>query len=118
MDHQLAYACVTPEQDRNNIERWENLGRPGGVGGQKGLNFGRDSDPQGNRTFGRWHNLGGRLTEVPALGGGLAGDPAVRKEFLADDGAGLISCVVLRKNGELWLRELQLTKEEYSGWRA
>jgi hypothetical protein len=220
-DHQLAYAFVTPEQDRDNIEQWENFGRPGETDGKKGLNgrpavvfdgrglhvlargqdnhlwhtFGKDSDHQGKRTFDSWTNLGGSLTQVPvairtqkgieclvigenrepfvntwdgtrwsgfesmggqlkglpaainvhgsdrtfvfgrgvhdklwycqrngtswqewqSLGDGLTGDPAVWEESLSGNGKGLVSCVVLRENGELWLRELQLTRDEYSG---
>jgi hypothetical protein len=220
-DHQLAYACVTPEQDRDNIKQWENLGQPGEAGGKKGLNgppavvfdgrglhvlvrgqdnhlwhtFGKDNERQGTRSFSRWTNLGGGLTQVPvairtqkgiecfvigenqepfvdvwdgtrwsgfeslggqlqglptaiyihggnktlvfgrgahdklwycqrngtdwqewqSLGDDLTGDPAVWEESLSGNGEGLISCVILRQNGALWLRELQLTKDEYSG---
>jgi hypothetical protein len=220
-DHQLAYACVTPEQDRDNIKQWENLGQPGEAGGKKGLNghpavvfdgrglhvlvrgqdnhlwhtFGKDNERPGTRSFSRWTNLGGRLTQVPvavrtqkgiecfvigenqepfvntwdgarwggfeslggqltglpaaisihdsnktlvfgrgahdklwycqrngtgwqewqSLGDGLTGDPAVWEESFSGNGGRLISCLVLRQNGELWLRELQLTSGEYSG---
>ena len=220
-DHQLAYACVAPEQDRDNIKQWENLGQPGEAGGKKGLNghpavvfdgrglhvlvrgqdnhlwhtFGKDNERPGTRSFSRWTNLGGRLTQVPvavrtqkgiecfvigenqepfvntwdgarwggfeslggqltglpaalsihdsnktlvfgrgahdklwycqrngtgwqewqSLGDGLTGDPAVWEESFSGNGGGLISCLVLRQNGELWLRELQLTSGEYSG---
>lgn len=58
---------------------------------------------------------GANWQEWQSIGEGLTGDPAVWEESLADSGEGFISCVVLRQNGELWLRELQLTKEEYSG---
>lgn len=220
-DHQLAYAFVTPEQDRDNIKQWENLGRPGEAGGKMGLNgrpavvfdrrglhvlvrgqdnhlwhtFGKDNDHQEKRSFGPWTDLGGSLTQVPvairtqkgiecfvtgddemlfvntwdgtrwsgfesiggqlkglpaainihgsdstcifgrgvhdklwyrqrngsdwqewqSLGEELTGDPAVWEEPLSGNGAGVVSCVVLRQNGELWLRELQLTSDEYSG---
>lgn len=219
-DHQLAYARVAPEQDRDNIKQWENLGQPGEAGGKKGLNgpptvvfdgrglhvlvrgqdnhlwhiFGKDNERQGTRSFGRWTNLGGSLTQVPVairtqkgsecfvigennepfvntwdgtrwsdfeslggqlqglptaididggsktlvfgrgvhdklwycqrngtgwqewhpLGDDLTGDPAVWEESLSGNGEGLISCVVLRRNGELWLRELQFTRDGYS----
>jgi hypothetical protein len=219
-DHQLAYACVTPEQDRDNIKQWENLGQPGEAGGKKGLNgppavvfdgrglhvlvrgqdnhlwhtFGKDNEWQGTRSFGRWTNLGGRLIQVPvairtqkgiecfvigennepfvntwdgtrwsgfeslggqlqglpaatyirdgnktlvfgrgvhdklwycqrngtgwqewqSLGDELTGDPAAWAESFFGNHEGLISCMVLRQNGELWLRELRLTRDEYS----
>jgi len=218
-NHQLAYACVTPLQDIDNIKQWESLGQPGETGGRKGLNgppavvfdegglhvfvrgqdnqlwhtFGKDNEQQGTRSFSRWTNLGGGLTEVPvairtqkgiecfvisensepfvntwdgthwsgfeslggqlkglpaaiyihgnnktfvfgrgmrdklwycrrngtawqewqSLGDDLSGDPAVWEESFSDNGEGLISCVVLRQNGELWLRELRLTRDEY-----
>jgi hypothetical protein len=220
-DHQLSYTCVTPEQDRDNIKQWESVGQPGEAGGKKGLNgppavvfdgrglhvlvrgqdnhlwhtFGKDNEQQGTRSFSRWTNLGGRLTQVPvaicsqkgiecfvigennepfvntwdgtcwsgfeslggqlqglpsaisihgsdktfvfgrgmhdklwcsqrngsgwqewqSLGDDLTGDPAVWEESFSGNGGGLISCLVLRQNGELWLRELQLTSGEYSG---
>jgi len=220
-DHQLAYAFVTPEQDRDNIKHWENLGRPGEAGGIMGLNgrpavvfdrrglhvlvrgqdnhlwhtFGNDNDHQEKRSFGPWTNLGGSLTQVPvairtqdgiecftvgednvlfvntwngtgwggfeslggqlkglpaainirgrdstlifgrgmhdelwyrqrnranwqdwqSLGEGLIGAPAVWEEPSSGIDAGVVSCVVLRQNGELWVRELQLTRDEYSG---
>jgi hypothetical protein len=219
-DHQLAYACVTPEQDRDNIKQWENLGQPGEAGGKKGLNgppavvfdgrglhvlvrgqdnhlwhtFGKDNEWQGTRSLGRWTNLGGRLIQVPvairtqkgiecfvigennepfvntwdgtrwsgfeslggqlqglpaatyirdgnktlvfgrgvhdklwycqrngtgwqewqSLGDELTGDPAAWAESFFGNHEGLISCMVLRQNGELWLRELRLTRDEYS----
>lgn len=219
-EHQLAYACVTPEQDIDNIKQWENLGQPGEAGGKKGLNgppavvfdglglhvlvrgqdnhlwhtFGKDNERQGTRSFSRWTNLGGRLTQVPvairtqkgidcfvigenhepfvntwdgrgwsgfeslggrlkglpaaiyvhgsdktiafgrgvhdklwycqrngtswqewhSLGDGLTGDPAAWEESFSERGEALIACLVLRQNGELWLRELQLTMDEYS----
>jgi hypothetical protein len=218
-DHQLAYACVTPEQDRDNIKQWENLGQPGEAGGKKGLNgppavvlderglhvlvrgqdnhlwhiFGKDNQRRGARSFGRWTNLGGGLTQAPvairtqkgiecfvigdnnepfvnawdgthwsgfeslggqlhglpaaiyingvnktlvlgrgahdelwycqrnrigwqewqSLGDGLTGDPAAWEESFSDNGEAMISCMVLRKNGELWLRELQLRMDKY-----
>jgi hypothetical protein len=221
-NHQLAYAYVPPEQDRENIEHWENLGWPGKASGKKGLNgrpavvydgrglhilvrgqdnhlwhaFGNDNHLQEKRAFGGWTNLGGNLLQVPvaihtrngiecfvigennevfvytwngrwrgfenlggqleglpaaininggdstfvfgrdvqdklwyrqrngvvwqewqSLGEGLTTDPAVWEESLLDKGGGLVSCVVLRQNGELWLREFQLTKDEYSNER-
>lgn len=220
-EHQLAYAYLTPEQDRDNIRQWENLGQPGEAHGKKGLNgrpsvlfdglglhvlargqdnhlwhiFGEDNNRQEKRAFGRWTNLGGSLTQPPvairtqggiecfvigengepyvnmwdgtdwrgfeslggqlkglpaaiyirgsdstfvfgrglhgrlwycrrkgngwqawqAIGEDLDGDPALWEESLSGNGEGFISCVVLRQNGELWLRELQLTREAYSG---
>ncbi|KAA3663559.1 MAG: hypothetical protein DWQ04_10215 [Chloroflexi bacterium] len=219
-DHQLAYAYVPSEQDRDNIRHWENLGGPWGESGKKGLNgrpsvvfdgrglhilvrgqdnhlwhtFGRDNRLQEKRVFGGWTNLGGNLIQVPiaihtrngiecfvvgednelfvytwngirwngfenlggqlnglpaaihiddidstfvfgrgiqdklwsrqrngvvwqewqSLGDGVTTDPAVWEESLLDKGGGLVSCVVLCQNGELWLREFQLTKDEYS----
>jgi hypothetical protein len=224
MDHQLVYACLTPAQDRDNIRQWENLGQPGEAGGKKGLNgspavvfdargvhvlvrgqdnhlwhtFGKDNEWRGTRSFGRWTNLGGGLTQVPvaihtqkgiecfvigennepfvntwdgtrwsgfeslggqlkglpaaiyiregnktlvfgrgvhdklwycqrnrigwqewqSLGDDLTGDPAAWEESFFGNGEGLISCLVLRQNGELWLRELRLTRDEYSERRT
>ncbi len=221
MDHQLAYAYLTPNQNRDKIEQWENLGQPGEERGAKGLNgrpaivfdaqglhvlvrgqdnhlwhiYAKDNDQQEKRSFNHWTNLGGGLTQAPvavrtktgiecfvigennepfvntwdgvrwsgfasmggqlkglpaaiylpgsnktfvfgrgvhdklwycqragtnwqewqSLGEGLTGDPAVWEESLSESGEGLISCVVLRQNGELWLRELKLTSNEYSG---
>jgi hypothetical protein len=217
-DHQLAYAYVTPEQDRDHIKQWENLGQPGEAGGKKGLNgrpavvfdgrglhvlargqdnhlwhtFGKDNDHRGKRAFDSWTNLGGSLTQVPiairtqtgiasfvigdnqalfvntwdgthwsgfksmgsqlkglpaaisvhgsdstfifgrgvqdelwyrqrngvnwedwqSLGEGLTGDPAAWEQSLSGNGEGVVSCVVLRQNGALWLRELQLAGDE------
>ena len=216
-DHQLAYAHISPKQDRDNIKQWENLGQPGEVAGEKGLNgrlsvvydgqglhvlvrgqdnhlwhtFGKNNDHQAKRTFSNWTNLGGGLCQPPvaictrngiecfvigednepfvntwdgvqwhgfvsmggqlnglptavyiegsnqtfvfgrgihdqlwycqrngtdwqewqSIGDGLTGDPAVWEESISD-GTELISCVVLRQNGSLWLRELHLARSE------
>lgn len=217
-NHQLAYAYLTPLQDRDNIRKWESLGQPGEASDRKGLNgppavvfderglhvfvrgqdnhlwhtFGKGSEWRRARSFGRLTNLGGNLTQAPvairtqrgiecfvidennellvnawdgtqwsgfvslggqlqglpaaiyihgvdntlvfgrgahdelwycqrnrigwqewqSLGEGLTGDPAAWEGGFFDNGEALISCMVLRQNGELWLRELQLTRDE------
>ena len=94
VEHQLAYALVTPEENRQfTIHQWEDLGRPGEAGGMMGVNgrpailhtgsgvhalvrgqdnhlwhiFRKGANPQMSRTFGPWTNLGGGLSQVPVV---------------------------------------------------
>lgn len=87
-EHQLAYAYL-PKDRQDEITAWVDVGRPGEPGGAQGINgrpavardaggvhvfargqdnhlwhiYGTDAD--NGRSFGRWHNLGGGLTDVP-----------------------------------------------------
>lgn len=94
--HQLAYAYLAPGQRRDEIKQWTDLGKPGEPGGRQGMKGrpavaavgerlhvlvrGHDNhlwhlsgsvppnrERLSKKSFGRWTNLGGALSQVPVV---------------------------------------------------
>jgi hypothetical protein len=120
----LRYRPNTPALNSRKTEdgtRWSHSESLGGQlqglptaiyihGGNKTLVFGRGAHDK----LRYCQRNGTGWQEWQSLGDDLTGDPAGWEESLSGNGEGLISCMVLRQNGELWLRELQLTMDEYT----